>query len=136
MNAALAAMGVQPLTVNASTIYIDTTGTDFPLGGTGTVTLSVEDSANTVIASQSFTWITSGTHLVFQDVSAVQSWLNEFPSADNVTYSLAVASPPANGVSHSLSAAVVYQGTSQASATLTFVAQCVPKVHTITPCHL
>jgi hypothetical protein len=127
----------QPMVIDASTIYIDTAGTNFAVGSTGSVTLNVEDASGNALGSQAFTWVASGTRLVFQNVPAVQTWLDGFPTAANVTYAVGTAGPPMNGASHTMTAAVVYQGTTQAMTTITFAAQCAPpSVHTVTPCHL
>lgn len=132
--AALRAMGMQTAAVTVNDLYIETAGTDFGLNTSGNVALTVLDSNGGAIAASTFPWVKSGTRLVFVDPTSVQNWLNQYPSAANVSSKLVVGSTPVDGQDHTLTTAVVYQGTTQASQTQTFAAECYSRIHTVMPC--
>lgn len=120
--------------ISASDLYIDTSGTDFSLAYSGNVALTLTDAAGGVIAARAFQWVRSGRDLVFQDPSAVQGWLNQYPSAASVGAKLSYGNTPADGVDHVMTTAVVYQGRVQAAVTQTFAAECMTRYHTRGPC--
>jgi len=132
--AAIRAMAMQTAAVTADTLYIDTTGTDFALSTSGNVAITLTDSGGSVIASSTFPWVKSGTRLVFVDPTSVQNWINQYPSAANVSSHLVVGNSPVDGQDHQLASAVVYQGSVQASQTATLDAQCFSRIHTVMPC--
>jgi hypothetical protein len=105
----LTTMAAQTMTVDASSIVVDTTGTTFSLGSSGTVTVEALDANGTMLASEDFTWVASGTQLQLQNPSAVQSFLTN-AGASNVSASVQAGPPPASGTS-TVSTAVIYQGT-------------------------
>jgi hypothetical protein len=117
-------------TISATDLFIDTAGTDFALASSGMAALTVTNGSGSIIASKSFAWAKSGTKLVFQNPAAVQSWLNQYPSAAGVDAHLTYGNTPADGVDHVMTTAVVYQGTTQAAQTRTFPAECVTRYHT------
>lgn len=121
-------------TISATDLYIDTTGTDFALSTSGMAALTVSDSGGSIIAAKSFAWVRSGTKLVFQDPIAVQIWLNQYSSAAGVDVKLTYGNTPADGSDHLMTTAVVYQGTRQASQTVTFAAECTTRYHTRSLC--
>lgn len=111
--------------ITIGSLYIDMTGTDFPIASTGLVTLTLKSSSGTTLSVQSFTWVKSANLLEFDDLQAVQSWLDQYPSATDVDYSLSnVAVTPQDGQTHTIASAMYYQGSSIASASQTFVAAC------------
>lgn len=117
-------------TITASDLYISTSGTDFALSTSGNVALTLTNSNGGVIAASVFPWIKSGVNLVFQNPAAVQSWLNQYPTAASVDAKLTYGNTPADGADHVMTTAVVYQGNVQASATRTFAAECTTPYHT------
>jgi hypothetical protein len=116
--------------ITASDLYIDTSGTDFALSNSGNVALTLTNSNGTVVAASVFPWIKSGVNLVFQNPAAVQSWLNQYPTAASVDAKLAYGNTPADGADHVMTTAIVYQGSVQASATSTFAAECMTRYNT------
>jgi hypothetical protein len=118
------------LTVDASSIYIDTTGTDFNLGSTGMTAVTLRDSSGGIIAAKAFAWIRSGNNLVFQNPNAVQSWADGYPNAASADATVAAAGIPVDGTSHTLSSAVYYSGVKEASASRSFPAECWSRYHT------
>jgi hypothetical protein len=131
---ALKAMGMQTAAVTVNDLYIETAGTDFGLDTSGNVALTLLDSNRAAIAASTFPWAKSGTRLVFVDPTSVQNWLNQYPSAANVSSKLVVGSTPVDGQDHQLTTAVVYQGATQASQTQTFSAECYSRIHTVMLC--
>jgi hypothetical protein len=111
--------------ITIGSLYIDMAGTDFPVAPTGLVTLTLKNGSGTTLSVQSFTWVKSAHLLEFQNMQAVQNWLNQYPSAADVDYSLSnVAVTPQDGQTHTIASALYYQGSSVASASQTFVAAC------------
>lgn len=123
-------------TLSATDIYIDTTGTDFSLASSGAVALTVTDGGGSIRAAKSFMWMKSGTRLVFQNPAVVQGWLDQYPSAAGVDARLTYGNTPADGVEHVMAAAVVYRGTTVASQTRTFPAECVTRYNTRQHCRM
>ncbi|WP_077444612.1 hypothetical protein [Rhodanobacter sp. C05] len=117
-------------TISAADLYIETAGTDFALATTGNAALTISDSNGAILASSSFPWVRSGTKLTFQNPAAIQSWLNQYPSAAGIGAKLSYGSIPADGNDHFMSTVVVYQGVQQASTSATFSAECMTPYRT------
>jgi hypothetical protein len=132
--AAIRAMSARLAVISPTTLYIDTTGTDYNLDSTGQITVSLTNSGGTIVAAKSFAWVKAGTKLEFQDPASVQSWMNQYPTAANAAYTLNPGNTPVDGVDHVVSTAVIYNRAVQASASATFAAQCYTRYHTIAPC--
>lgn len=120
--------------IGANDVYIDTAGTDFALSNTGNVVLTLTDARGAILAASHFAWVRSGSRLMFAHPSSVQAWLSQYPAATNVTSRMTVGSPPADGESHVLSTALVYQGTTQASTVFTIDPGCNPGYDTESLC--
>lgn len=122
------------LAVDASSIYIDTTGTDYNVGSTGMAAVTLRDSSDAIIASKAFAWIRSGNNLVFQNPNAVQSWAYGYPNAASANATVATAGIPVDGTSHTLSSAVYYSGVKEAYASRSFPAECWSRYRTVMLC--
>lgn len=56
-------MSVSRMTISATDIYVDTTGTDFALASSGMASLTVSDSSGTILGANAFAWVKTGSHL-------------------------------------------------------------------------
>lgn len=132
--AAVRAMSMRMVTLSPTTLYIDTTGTDYNLDSSGQIIVSLTNSSGTIIAAKSFAWVRAGYKLEFQDPASVQSWMNQYTEAANASYKINPGNTPVDGVDHVVSTKVVYNGSVQASASATFAAQCYTRYHTVSLC--
>lgn len=105
-------------TVDLSTLYIDTSGTTFSLPSSGPISLVVKDSSGTTLGTNTFNYTHSGAQIVFQNPSAVSSWLSGYSNAASLDYSVDEGVTPQG--TQTISNALYYQGTQQAAASQTF----------------
>lgn len=117
---------------------LDITGTTYPVGQTGTGTVTVLDGSNTMLGATTFGWTQSAANtLVATDPTSVDNYIAGFPTAANYTVEVSGAPPPDDGTSHTSAVAFKYQGVTLASASATFAATCPPPiVHSPVRCHL
>jgi hypothetical protein len=123
------------LSFDASQAVIDLTGTDYDVGSTGNIAVTLYDANGAVVASQAFPWTRSGNTAVFSNPASVNAWAAQYPSAVTANLGTSAGALPGDGVSHTLAVTAYYQGAKQASAVGSYPAQCTnPRTHLVSPC--
>ncbi len=120
----IGAMSVAEMTaatggVDLSTMYIDTTGTTYAIAASGPISLTVTNSAGTVLGTNTFTYVKSGSQVLFQNRSAVEAWLNGY-SATGAAVTYTIDEGPAALGQQTIANAQYYQGVKQSSVVQSF----------------